>query len=791
MKKISLSGSWELKDCLKNKSIPAEVPGSDFGNLIARKEIEDPLLSGKEEYALEIAKSDFEFSRSFTIDDETLRYNSVHFQCDCLDTLCVCYINGKKAFESCNAYIPVDVSVKELLKTGENDIVIHFNSAYNYITEKQNQHALPKNPNGVDGIPYIRKPGCHFGWDWGPCVPYNAILGEINITAFNERISDISIKQKTTAEKSVVTVKASGAKELFIITPDGKKISGSDGVFEINNPELWYTRELSQNEKQPLYTVVMKNDEETVEKKIGLRNIYLDRSPDQYGENFCFVLNGKRIFAKGANLIPFAAIPEQCSRETTDYYLDLAVKSNFNMIRTWGGGSYADEYLLSRCDELGLLVWQDFCFACQLYPLYDKDFTDNVLKEVDYNVRRMELHPSLALWCGNNEIEVMFSYMLKVPKSGEIIKAYTEFFYHTLPDYIKPLTDVSYIPTSPIGVEPFKECTSDKAGDTHMWNVWHGMKKLNYYEKRYTRFLSEFGLESLPSMKAISTFANKKDYDLASDAFMSHQKCVGGNQKMLFYLTEKFDLPKSFEDLPYLTGIVQAECIKSATEHFRNNKGRCNGSIFWQYNDVWNAPSWSSVDFEGVPKALQYWSKHFFEPVGISYRNGVIYVSNDTLYDKELDLKISVLENDKITFKDNIKVFSKAESLTTAKTKKIGRNEIIKIENGDSVLIECDSPTLKRAEFITRTNRNLFIIKSNTFAKYVFIESDAIAEENYFSLFPGEEKIIAFDKPVKNFKIRCVNNIEFENGGVKKSLFRFFYRLKPLNIANAFYYQFN
>lgn len=331
-----------------------------------------------------------------------------------------------------------------------------------------------------------------------------------------------------------------------------------------------------------------------------------------------------------------------------------------------------------------------------------------------------------------------------------------------------------------------------------MWNVWHGLKKLDYYTTRYSRFLSEFGLESLPSMKAIKTFAPPEEYDITSPSFNRHQKCLGGNKKMLFYLTEMFDFPKHFEDLPYLTGIVQAECVKNATIHFRQNKGRCNGSVFWQFNDVWNCPSWASVDFEGVPKALQYKSREFFAPVTVSCKKekgkAVLFAHNDTLNAVELELTVKLFNNDKLSTQEyNISLepnsFKKIDEI------RVNENTVLQLCFNDEVITEIftapDKLKLKKANITAKLDGNKMTLTSDTFAYNVFIDSDEIASDNYFSLAKGETRTVTFDKAPKDYKITCANNIEFKKSKLKKQLFRFFYRLNPVNIANYFYYTFN
>lgn len=791
---IDLAGNWKMKDLTDAKEYDAAIPGTDFGAMIKSGAIANPLISGDDNEGIRTAEHDVEFSRTFTVSEDDLKQKHAYLNAGGLDTLCDCFINGEKAFESRNAFIPVNYDIKGFLTKGENSIVLRFYSAVKYIKNMQKQNPLPKNSNGVDGIPYIRKPACHFGWDWGPCVPYCGVLKNIEIKFINRQIENITITQQTSREKSVVTANADNADKIYIIYPDSTKAEPeSGGKFTINDPKLWYTYEMAPLKKQPLYTVVFENDEEKVERKIGLRSLYLDRGDDEYGSNFCFVLNGEKVFAKGANLIPFSALYEDSDNSTADYYLDLARKSNFNMLRIWGGGSYADDYLISRCDEMGILVWQDFCFACQMYPFYDDSFTSGVLNEVSQNVKRLTTHPSLALWCGNNELETMFSYL---PKNTKIVKAYEKFFYHTLPDFIKDLTDASYIPTSPIGSACFKEYSADNVGDTHMWNVWHGLKKLDYYTKRYSRFLSEFGLESLPSMKAIKTFAPADEYSITSPSFNRHQKCVGGNRKMMFYLTEMFDLPKHFEDLPYLTGIVQAECIKNATIHFRQNKGRCNGSLFWQFNDVWNCPSWSSVDFEGIPKALQYKAREFFDPITVSCKKekgrAVIFAHNDTLKKADMNIKLTLLNP---SVSKDVSVSLPPNSCKKVCDIKVNKNSVLRINfNGKSITEIFDSPSklrLKKAVIKTKLDGGKLTLSSDNFAYDICIESDALPDENYFCLMPGEVKTVSFNKAPNKIKVKCANNIEFKRSKLKKALFRFFYRLEPMNIANYFYYTYN
>lgn len=761
-----------------------DAPFSDFGQLIRNKQIENPLIiTAPEQITEKVDRAVLTAEKFFSIDD--LDFEHIYLHCDKIDTLCKIYVNDVFVTESNNAHIPVDINIREFLVEGENCLKFVISSPTEYITRRQSERRLPKNNNGTDGAAYLRKASCHFGWDWGPCVPYKYI-GNIELQCFNKRIENVQIRQKITDGKGIITVSADNASDIYVVTPDGEKLTGDNFSVAVNNPQLWYTFDMVEKTSQPLYTVVIFNDEMTVERKIGFRTIELNQRSDKYGTNFQFILNGAELFGKGASVIPFSAIPEDSDNAAIDYYLDLCVRSNFNMIRIWGGGEYADDYLMQRCDELGILVWQDFMYACLMYPFYEKDFLDNCLNEAAYNVKRLNHHPSLALWCGNNELEAMFSYL---PRTMEIVDAYIKFFYHQLPEHISDYAVADYIATSPIGDKPFSKNTADECGDTHMWNVWHGLKPLNYYEKRYTRFMSEFGLESLPSMTAIRQFADEKDFDLKSKAFMSHQKCIGGNEKMMWYLRDRFNDPVHFEDLPYLTGIVQGECVKYAAEHFRRHKGRCNGALFWQLNDVWCCPSWSSVDFMGVPKALMYMAKGFFAPVAVSYKDGILYFHNDTIYDKELEVKIKIVNGNEIKTDCTVKIIAASCSTTTITRFALQKNDVMRIIL-DGREYYFDSVTkLSKANITVQKAENGLILSSDKYARNVYIGVDG-ADENYISLLPNEKRFVVL-KCDEIPEIKCENNIEFTNHPVKTAINQLLYRLKPMNIGNAFYYEYN
>lgn len=786
MKITSLNGVYELCSSAGTYSCRAEIPGSDIGNLMKQGLIPDVLNAPDGEAAAEkVAGEDFVFSRNFDVGDELTAYENAVLCFEKLDTLCTVYLNGEPVLSAANAHISYRVDVKDKLKTGENELRLCFDSPLGYIRARQKMRPLPPNVNGENGAQYLRKANCAFGWDWGPSIPYNS-CGNVELRFFDRDITDVRITQKTDEVVSVVSVSAENADECYMLSPDGERIDGENGTFIIKYPELWYTRDLSEKESQPLYTVVLKNDETTVEKKIGLRCIELDTSPDEWGSNFAFRVNGRRVFAGGANVIPFAALPEFAADEDIDYYVELAAKSNFNILRVWGGGEYASEHFLDRCDELGILVWQDFCFACMMYPFDDEEFLENVKNEAEYNVKRMTCHPCLALLCGNNEIEEMNAVL---PGIGGLKKAYTEFFYHILPETVTPLTDTPFIPTSPVGKAPFSGNSDENTGDSHMWSVWHGLMPSDYYGTRYARFLSEFGMESLPSLKAIEKFS-PGETSVYSPVFLSRQKCKDGNRKLMYYLGEKFDSGAEFHLLPYLTGILQAECIAAAVGHFRRNKGRCNGAVFWQFNDVWNAPSWSAVDFEKVPKAVLYKARDFFAPLTLTYDGKALFLHNDTMYDKGVQLFFEIKNGNRLKRTFAYSVMAKADSVVRLGSIDLAENDVLNVKmNGKRFVFDNVDP-LPDVQISVREEGNSLILSSDAYARNVYIESDAQPDDNYFSLLPGEKKTVHFDAHPEKYRILCENDVK-RGADLKTGLFRLSYRFVPRNAVTYLWHRFH
>ena len=739
--KLELNGKWLFKQDDKGDWLDAKVPGCNFLDLIDNKIIADPFYGTNEKDCYWVGEKDWTYKRSFSISSEQLAHDRILIVFKMLDTLATITINGKHVATTENCHIEYSFDVKDYLILGENTIEINFPSPVAYVLAEQEKEKCPANNNGLNGIPHIRKPQSHFGWDWGPVLTPSGISGDVFIKCINNAlIEDVRIRQHHNGDKvnvsidvAIDTFKADNVKcNIAIISPKGENvatINSNNANLEISNPEIWSLRELNGLDKQPLYSVIvtLENDGivlDTITKKIGLRTIALNQTPDKFGQNFQFVVNGAPIFAKGANWIPADSFINACSREKLEFYIKSAADCNFNMIRVWGGGYYESDDFYDLCDEYGILVWQDFAFACQPYPFFMKEFTANVTREIASVVARIRDHASLCLWCGNNEIELMaIAWKLRT----NYVKWTEKFFWEMLPEILAPFDDATpYIAGTPIGTAHNKGFSNDNVGDTHLWAVWHGLQPMTYYRKRMTRFCSEFGFESLPDLKTVKTFAEEKDYSLTSPVFSSHQKCNSGNMKMAYYIASRFALPEKFEDYIYLSQICQQECIRDATEHWRRYKGQCNGSLFWQYNDCWPVCSWASIDYYGNFKALQYTSRHFFAPVMVSFEDTKKKIDVFAINDK--------LENYDITVNMKLVTFEGKEAWSKTIKNKLASNSSVKIS------------TIVTAE-LKKTVAN---IKNCVLVADMYINGELISSKKL--LFDKEKNI---QLPKCNFDIKC------------------------------------
>ncbi len=838
--KISLNGSWKFKKYSDVKWLDATVPGCNYLDLMANGVIEDPFVGLNEKDCYFVAEADWEYEKNVRLAAEDLNHQEIYLKCDMLDTLCDVFVNGVKIAYTENCHIRYAFEIKEYLKAGENTFKFYFHSPVCYVRNIAKSKPVPPNANGQNGVCFVRKPQCHFGWDWGPVLPPSGISGDIYIEGIDTaEVMEIIPVQKHYDGKVDIDVKAVIRKfddkavdcVVTLTCPDGsvQKIEAESGVFTVEKPELWWTYELSGKDKQPLYTLKAQAicDGKVIsekEIKIGLRTVYLNRSRDKWGENFQFVLNGVPVFAKGGNYIPSDSFINRFDNKRLTEMLQAARFSNFNIIRVWGGGFYESDDFYNMCDEMGILLWQDFAFACMPYPFFEDDFLANVKNEIECNVKRLRHHASLALWSGNNEIETMSGGWMNMRK---YIKWTEIFFYQILEKEIRKYDTVtSFIPGSPCGSAYGEGVNSDNVGDTHLWSVWHGMASMKEYRNRMTRFCSEFGFESLPDIKTIRLFAEEKDYSLDSDVFTNHQKCGSGNDKMFYYIRSRFNLPQNFEDFIYLSQVTQMECISDATEHWRRNKGRCNGAIYWQFNDCWPVCSWASIDYYGNYKALQYSARHFNAPLSVSVEDNEDYIKIHVLNDLKDEQKVTV-RYDLFDFSRGSLKFEEKEitvdaveneEVFTLWTEDLRKKFSLK-KSGILVRLYKDGEVVSRKTFLFSQEKNLLMPKTklvleskvegnniavtvtaDKFARLVCVSSDISLKpfsDNYFDLLPGESATVyipfedGLDEKDQIAAIKAVSLTDIPTRKIttKEMFSQAKMMLSPYNIGNCIFHR--
>jgi beta-mannosidase len=607
----SLNGAWEMG--FEGGVVPADIPGSVYSTLLNAGKIPDPFWRDNELAALELMDREYTFARSFDLDLPA--GEKFLLRCEGLDTLCEIELNGKVIGNADNMHRTWEFDVTGAVTERGNQLRVTFRSPTKFIAEAYRKVPTGGSWDAMRGFPQIRKAHCMFGWDWGPRLPDAGIWRDISLVSVSGgRIKDVLITQKHCDGKVELTydIKCATPVEIEVVSPDGMKMD----AHVIENPQLWWPNGYGQ---QPLYTVRVKSPTDCWERRIGLRTMTVRREKDGWGESFAIEVNGLAIFSMGANFIPQDNILSRITKEKTRALLEDCVLANYNSIRIWGGGVYPEDYFYDICDELGLVVWQDCMFACAIYELTD-DFEANIRAEVADNVKRLRHHPSLGLWCGNNELE--WQQDADVYKATPKQKAdYIRMFEYIIPQVIKQHDPQTfYWPSSPSSGGGFDDPNDENRGEAHYWDVWHGGKPFSAYRDYHFRFASEFGFQSFPELKTVKAFTEEEDRNIFSRVMEMHQRNAGANGKIMAYLAQNHRYPNDFSSLLYASQLLQAEAIRYGVEHWRRNRGRCMGAIYWQFNDIWPTASWASVDWFGRWKALHYAAKRFFAPVMISAR---------------------------------------------------------------------------------------------------------------------------------------------------------------------------
>ena len=658
MKKTLIAQNWQMRWCDSDQWFPAQVPGSVYADLLANGQMADPFYRDNEEAALKWMEHDFVYQTMFDVSEEYFACQEVLLHFEGLDTLATIWFNDTLLGKADNMHRVWEFPVKTLLQRTNNVLRIQFASPTKYIAEEYEKDPLDGSEEAMRGFSKLRKAHCMFGWDWGPRLPDAGIWRPVSLLGITEgRLADVSVTQQheegrvtlqigVTAEKAdsseviwkegraVQPLKgrrrdcATAAEEgdsfyytLSITDPDGVETNyeNNTGVLQITNPRLWWPNGYGE---QPLYTVEVilyhgTEQLDTWKKRIGLRTLTMHIEEDAYGEQFAHEINGVCIFAMGADYIPEDNIFSRVTPEKTYHLLKQGQMSHYNVVRVWGGGYYPDDWFYDACDELGLIVWQDFMFACAHYRLTE-EMEENIRQELVDNVKRIRHHACLGLWCGNNEMEMFTAGNLWTDHPRDKAE-YIKLYEYVIPNVLKTYDPQTfYWPASPSSGGSFDDANDENRGDVHYWDVWHGGKPFTDYRNHYFRYLSEFGFQSFPFLRTVETFTEPEDRNIFSYVMEKHQRNGTANGKMMNYLQQTFLYPARFDTLLYASQILQAEAVRYGIEHCRRYRGRCMGTIVWQLNDCWPVASWASIDYSGRWKALQYAEKRSFAPVMVS-----------------------------------------------------------------------------------------------------------------------------------------------------------------------------
>ena len=617
---VDLAGAWVLSDETRAYRCAMEMPTDGITALHAADLIPDPYW-GRNEYELRwIAERDWTATRSFTLTDI-----HVDLVLSMVDTVVTVRVNDVIVLEAQNSFRDYRVSLANAARVGENTISLQFRSAVKAAQEAQNAHPffLPWQttnspiPNGN----LLRKVQCDFGWDWNIALAPFGIYGDMQIVPSDAPRIDSVLVHQDHSDGCVLTVTAAVSNYAGEVTVlfDGLTHVAQNGVCHISveNPQLWWP---AGQGDQPLYDLTVTAGGAHTTLRVGLRNVDLVTTSDAAGLGFKFAVNGRDIFAKGANWIPADALAGRITPEATRDMLQSAVDANMNMIRVWGGGRYEPTWFYDICDELGLMVWQDFMFSCNIYPS-TKPFLDEVREEVTDNVARMQHHACLALWCGDNELIGTLTWYDETRADRDRYLVNYDRLNRTIEATLLAVDPLAnWWPSSPSpGPLNFNDAWhEDGSGDMHFWSVWHEGRDFDHYRDVSPRFCSEFGFQSYPSMNAIRKFAGPNDMNIAAPVFESHQKNAGGNARIAETMFRYFRWPKHFEDFVYLSQIQQGEAIRTAVTDWRAKAPHCMGALIWQLNDTWPVCSWSSLDHGGDWKLMHHMARRFFAPTMVT-----------------------------------------------------------------------------------------------------------------------------------------------------------------------------
>ena len=798
---------WNVQKFSDNGWSKARVPGTIHTDLFLNHQIPDPFYGSNEKQLQWIEAQNWVYQTHFNISKKEISTQNKELVFYGLDTHAQVYLNDSLVLEADNMFRTWRIPIQKFIHKGRNKLRVEFESSVlkaKKMAEKS-PYILPGDEKG-----YVRKAPYQFGWDWGPRYVTTGIWKNVGIRFWNSiQLESVNYTQEKLTNdvaklvfKTTVKCQKSGLYSVAI-NQKNKKVFLKKGIqtieipYQINHPKKWWPNGLGTPNLYSFSVQIRQNEKLLEEKKlkIGLRTIELVQKKDSLGKSFYFKINGKMVFMKGANYIPPESFMPKMTSKKYENLIATAVKSNMNMLRVWGGGQYENDIFYDLCDQKGILVWQDFMFACGMYPS-DEAFVSNVKKEVADQVTRLQNHPCIALWCGNNEVDEGWKnwgwqkqYQYSKNDSTSIWNGYVRLFEKEIPsvlDAILSKENNRYWPSSPSMGWGKKESLTQ--GDSHYWGVWWGLEPLETYSKKVGRFMSEYGFQGMPDIKTIETFAKPSEMSLNSEAVKAHQKHPTGYETMQTYLERDYKYPKNFEDYIYVSQLLQARAMKIAIEAHRSAMPYCMGSLYWQLNDCWPVTSWSSTDYYGRWKALQFQVKRSFEPKLIVIKE----IENSNASESAIQVQII---NEKLSEKGILSVriidFNGTELWQTLKTIvlssnsvtnafEISKKEIPNTISKNNCFIQAVFTNEKGARIqalhyflppkelklqipkITYKylDKNHLVLSTTTLAKDVFLQGKGIEfEDNFIDLLPNEKRTITFKGKKVPLIIKSLNNL--------------------------------
>lgn len=663
-----LTSGWRVCRADGAHDVAINVPGDVHSSLLRAGVIADPYWRDTEVSLDWIHEAEWIATTEFAFNGDPMLEHTITF--DSIDCHADVLLNAEVIGTCDNQFLRWDFPTSGVLKTGKNTLSVHFKSNSQIATQKaaKSSIAVPylSFNNRLPHYNYLRKTQCHAGWDWNIALSPIGIYGGVTLRETAAiRSDDLTVRQthsygSVTVETEVQFHATTSGNTRMTTTLCGQTVEGHVTYYPgqniatvslvLENPALWWP---VGHGDQVLHDLAVTLGFETRHRQIGLREVKLDTSEDDVGARFAFVINGCDVFMRGANWIPADALPERGTPDVVRDRLTSALEANFNMIRVWGGGQYEADWFYDMCSEMGILVWHDFMFACNLYPSHDKNWLASVRTEARQQIRRLSSQPCMALWCGDNELVGALGWYEESKADRDRYLAMYDRLNYSLEeaiDHVAP--DVPFWPSSPsMGPLNFGDGWHiDTSGDMHFWDVWHSAKDFEYYRTVKPRFCSEFGFQSFPSMPLIETFTKPDDRSATSPVMLVHQRNDGGNDRIVETISRYFNVPDSFEDMVYLSQISQGLAMKTSIEFWRSAKPRCMGTLYWQLNDTWPVASWASLEYGGNWKVTQYMARRFHDPVLVTAQPDpdtgdiVLWAINDTPDPASLTIGLSKVD---------------------------------------------------------------------------------------------------------------------------------------------------